>query len=305
MSRRHCAERVRTHHFATIGMLLALLLAGMIAIPTSAAAADDATCTAVEPLLLNTTLRRQHEIPPAEPEIFRLPIPSSGVLALDVFAPIAAEVQPRLVFLGTSCTWPAPGDGDVTRVPIAETPQGLVLRIVDRTTTLVIDNGTFDSDGDGDGDLTEYHRVATGSGRVIDTNGDDVIAGDDRRVVFDADGVQVGITLAEALDALGLHRLDEDDTPTSSLSDAEQETSYSTRLESGFERIYRIRKTAKDGVTPKAWEIITPTGIDLSIGVPGPDTPLLIASATQIDDSDFVTDPGSSDTRDIPEAKWA
>ncbi|MCP4593439.1 MAG: hypothetical protein GY842_22105, partial [bacterium] len=129
MSNRHCAERVRTHRFATIGMLLALLLAGVIAIPTSASAAEDAACTAVEPLPLNATLRRQHEIPPAEPEIFRLPIPTSGVLALDVSAPIAADHQPRLAFLGTSCTWPAPGDDDATYVPIAETPQGLVLKI--------------------------------------------------------------------------------------------------------------------------------------------------------------------------------
>ncbi len=128
MSNRHCAERVRSHRFTTLGMLLALLLAGAIAIPIAAAAADDAACTGVEPLPLNSTLRRQHEIPSA-PEIFRLSIPTSGVLALDVSAPIAADHQPRLAFLGTSCTWPAPGDDDAAYVPIAETPQGLVLKI--------------------------------------------------------------------------------------------------------------------------------------------------------------------------------
>jgi len=127
MSRRHCAERVRTHRFTTLRMLLALLLAGAIAIPT--AATDDAACTAIEPLPLNATLRRQHEIPSTEPEIFGLSIPTSGVLALDVSARIATEAQPRLAFLGTSCTWPTTGDNDATYVPIAKTPQGLVLKI--------------------------------------------------------------------------------------------------------------------------------------------------------------------------------
>lgn len=269
--------------------------------------------------------------------------------------------------------------------------------IIDRTATLVIDSGTFDADGDGEGDFTEYHRIATGSGRLIDTNGDDTVDENDRRVVFDGSGKQVGVTLADALAALGLVRLDEDETPTSSLSAEEQEESYSTRQESGDERIYRIQKTAKDGVNPKAWEILTPTGIDNRLdldhqvlktqsdiklafvqdldedrmtdvlermnncsdnvvdtdsdtlddrfevligwtvdtgngtrkvysscasedtdgdgltdaeeapssfiyedvdGIPGPDTPLLIASASQAGGGDFVTDPTSSDTDD-------
>lgn len=135
--------------------------------------------------------------------------------------------------------------------------------IVDRTTTLVIDNGSFDTDGDGEGDLTEYHRVATGSGRLVDTNGDGRIDGDDRRVVFDARGRQVGITLPDALEAIGLTRFDEDDDPTSTLSSEEIENSYSTRLEEGVERIYRLREASKDGVSSQSWEIITPTGIQL------------------------------------------
>ena len=85
--------------------------------------------------------------------------------------------------------------------------------IVDRTATLVIDNGSFDEDGDGSGDLTEYVRVATGSGRVVDTNGDGVIDDNDRRIVFDASGRQVGVTLIDALDALGLQRYRENCPP--------------------------------------------------------------------------------------------
>jgi len=151
--------------------------------------------------------------------------------------------------------------------------------IVDRTATLVIDNGSFDEDGDGAGDLTEYVRVATGSGRVVDTNGDGVIDDNDRRIVFDASGRQVGVTLVDALDALGLERYREnclpddmsaDCRPTDTLTDAEIENSYSTQREGlggaipggERERIFRVRKTAMDNFTPKAWEIISPTGID-------------------------------------------
>jgi len=151
--------------------------------------------------------------------------------------------------------------------------------IVDRTATLVIDNGSFDEDGDGAGDLTEYVRVATGSGRVVDTNGDGVIDDNDRRIVFDAAGRQVGVTLVDALDALGLERYREnclpddmsaDCRPTDTLTDAEIENSYSTQREGlggaipggERERIFRVRNTAMDNIDPKAWEIISPTGID-------------------------------------------
>ncbi|HMB37808.1 MAG TPA: hypothetical protein VKO85_01935 [Wenzhouxiangellaceae bacterium] len=146
--------------------------------------------------------------------------------------------------------------------------------IVDRTATLVIDNGSFDEDGDGAGDLTEYVRVATGSGRVVDTNGDGVIDDNDRRIVFDASGRQVGVTLVDALDALGLQRYREncppgddapDCRPTGTLTDAEIENSYSVQREGPNgerERIFRIRNTAMDNINPKAWEVITPTGID-------------------------------------------
>jgi hypothetical protein len=151
--------------------------------------------------------------------------------------------------------------------------------INDRTATLVIDNGSFDEDGDGEGDLTEYERVATGSGRTLDTNGDGIIDAQDRRVVFDPSGRQVGVTLTDALDALGLERYREDCPPgdaspecrpTDTLSPSEIENSYSVQFEGDngqIERIYRIRGTAKDNINPKAWEIITATGIDTSRGL--------------------------------------
>lgn len=140
--------------------------------------------------------------------------------------------------------------------------------IVDRTATLLIDNGSFDADGDGEGDLTEYHRVATGTGRVIDTNGDGVIDQNDRRVVFDVNGKQIGISLRDALEAIGLTHFDEQTTPTSSLTDEEIENSYSTIINNaGVKRIFRIRKTAVQENIRKAWEIVTPTGINQTIGL--------------------------------------
>lgn len=140
--------------------------------------------------------------------------------------------------------------------------------IFDRTGLVIVDNGSFDGDGDGVGDLTEYNRVATTGGRQIDTNGNGVIDPDDDRVIFDGAGKQVGITLREALSAIGLTQLDEATTPTSSLSEDEQARTYSTFInDAGVERIFRIRKAAiQDGV-PKAWEIITPTGIDQTVGL--------------------------------------
>src|SRR5262249_6292909 len=66
--------------------------------------------------------------------------------------------------------------------------------VFDRTGGLTIDYGGSDSNHDGEGDLTEYFRVATDAGRVIDTNGDGKVNAKDDRVVFDAKGNQVGIT---------------------------------------------------------------------------------------------------------------
>ena len=135
--------------------------------------------------------------------------------------------------------------------------------INDRTASLLIDNGSFDSDSDGEGDLTEYHRVATGTGREVE------IDGQRRRIIFDAQGNQVGISLREALEsALGLTHYDEAATPTRGLTAEQIESSYSTVLDpdSQIERIWRIRNTARgaslqDQNLRKAWEILTPTGI--------------------------------------------
>lgn len=160
--------------------------------------------------------------------------------------------------------------------------------VAERTVALVIDNGSFDTDGDGEGDLTEYHRVAIGSGRVIDTNGDGKVDKDDRRVTFDDKGKQVGITLKDALAAIGLTRYDEETTATSTLTDREIENSYSTIVdEAGVEKIFRIRgKALKDGV-PKSWEILTPTGIDQTIGLDDfilrPDSDIKLVFAQDLD----------------------
>ena len=101
--------------------------------------------------------------------------------------------------------------------------------INDRTAGLVIDYGGFDADGDGAGDLTESRRIATGVGRVIDTNGNGEIDDEDRRAVYDADGKQLGITLRDALARMGLTEYREDDDPTSSLTQNEIDDSYSVR----------------------------------------------------------------------------
>jgi hypothetical protein len=140
--------------------------------------------------------------------------------------------------------------------------------IVDRTGSLTIDFGGFDSDGDGQGDFTEYHRIATSAGRVIDTNGNGQIDNGDRRVIFDSQGKQVGITLREALAAIGLTHYYEFENPTSSLTETEQKNSYSTVFDdAGVERIYRIRGTGFEPGKLKMWEVITPTGINHSLGL--------------------------------------
>lgn len=132
--------------------------------------------------------------------------------------------------------------------------------VIEHTTALVIDFGSFDSDGDLEGDLTEYHRVSTGSGRVV---------GDmDRRIVFDGAGAHVGITLRDALEAVGLRHYSEHDTPTASLTSQELENSFSTvRDDAGIERVYRVRRAAVEDGVPKAWEILTAEGIDQTIGL--------------------------------------
>ncbi|MGH7806387.1 MAG: hypothetical protein ACREQJ_18710, partial [Candidatus Binatia bacterium] len=134
--------------------------------------------------------------------------------------------------------------------------------INDRTAGLIIDFGGADTDGDGQGDLSEINRVATGTGRRVDTNGDGTVDESDRNIVFDLSGQQVGITLRDALQALGLTEYDETETPTTSLTLAELEESYSVERAGGFERIFRIRTTALEPTIAQKWFVITPTGID-------------------------------------------
>jgi hypothetical protein len=139
--------------------------------------------------------------------------------------------------------------------------------VVDRTSSLVIDYGGFDSDGDGEGDFTEYKRVSTSGGRVIDTNGDGVVDGQDHRVLFDADGKEVGVTLRDALAAIGLTHYDEATTPSDSLSEVQLKNSYSTTMVGDRERIFRIRTTGVSPGSNKNWEVITRTGIDRTVGL--------------------------------------
>jgi len=136
--------------------------------------------------------------------------------------------------------------------------------VTDRTTSLVIDYGGTDSDGDGEGDLTEYNRVAVSSGRIaIDTNGDGEVDDDDRRIVFDRTGVHVGITLRQALANMRLKEYDESVTPSSSLSEEQLRNSYSIVKDAatGYERIFRIRTVAREAGLAKSWELLTPQGI--------------------------------------------
>jgi hypothetical protein len=136
--------------------------------------------------------------------------------------------------------------------------------ITDRTAALTIDFGGVDENRDGLPDAgAEIVRVATGIGQRIDTNGDGVVDDDDRVVVFDGDGNQIGIGLREALEAYGLTELDESERPSDSLTDAEADSSYSVlRGADGFERIFRIRRTLARTGESKMWAIITETGID-------------------------------------------
>lgn len=132
--------------------------------------------------------------------------------------------------------------------------------VAERTAALVIDFGSYDSDGDNEGDLTEYHRIATSAGRHMGAA--------EHRIVFDEDGAQVGITLRDALRAIGLSHYTEGDTPTSSLTDDELDNSYSTIIDdAGVERIFRVRRAATESGIPKAWEVLTPTGIDQTISL--------------------------------------
>ena len=130
---------------------------------------------------------------------------------------------------------------------------------------MVIDYGGFDTDNDGVGDTSEIKRVATGIGRpVVDTDGDGDIDDDDRDIVFDGNGQQVGISLRNALKAIGLTEYKESDNLV--LTQAQIDNSYSTyEIRPGEERIFRVRRTAIEVGLPTAWEIITPTGIDRDV----------------------------------------
>lgn len=133
----------------------------------------------------------------------------------------------------------------------------------DRTAGLVIDFGGFDSDDDGVGDETESRRVATGTGRRIDSNGDGKLDGSDRKAVFGPDGKHLGITLRDALAAIGLTEYDETLTPTESLTQQQIDSSYSiVPNAAGGEQLWRVRRTGIEPGVARTWEILGPEGID-------------------------------------------
>lgn len=139
--------------------------------------------------------------------------------------------------------------------------------VIERTGSIVIDRGSYDSDGDGEGDLTEYHRVATGTGRRIDTNGDGIIDDLDERAIYDENGKPVGITLRDALKTLGYVWYDEAEHPTSSLTAEQIAKSYSTlTFESpagkDFEVIIRMGATTRQEGVRREWLVLTSSGWD-------------------------------------------
>ena len=163
--------------------------------------------------------------------------------------------------------------------------------VVDRTAGLTIDFGGARSlraqvsdtpiDENLPGDETEIHRVSTAQGRTIDTNGDGAIDESDRRATFDGAGKEVGITLFDALAAVGLTRFEARldpatgryldylpgaSTPVDTSLPTEANrilNSYSTyEDDQGREKVFRIRGVSNDFGIKKFWEILTPLGID-------------------------------------------
>lgn len=222
-----------------------------------------------------------------------VPDPAGGGLDAVNLGPLIAERGP-FVFVNTQ-VFPSLVED------LMQDPRGLVFKIAnfdivdefgrnfaftsqginDRTAALVIDYGGADTDGDLEGELTERLRVSTAAGRPLyDSNGDGKVDLQDRRVLFDRDGRQVGISVRDALEnGLHLKHYDEDASPGSGLTLEQRKESYSTRLvdvdtngdgvmDRKVTALWRIRDVSREtNDALRKWSVLTPTGIDDRIDV--------------------------------------
>ena len=162
--------------------------------------------------------------------------------------------------------------------------------VVDRTTSVSLDFGGTDLNGDGLGEGTEFYRVATSFGRTIGSIVDDMaqqfqitsaevraaygLAFDDNDslISYDLSGKNTGVVFHDVMqNVLGLKHYDSAvDIPASDASG--QFASYATTFNSnGVERITRIRQIAEGA--KGQWSLLTPTGLildgQLSFGAGG------------------------------------
>ena len=144
-------------------------------------------------------------------------------------------------------------------------------QVAERTGAVVIDYGGAGSNSEKNPEIPESYRVATTTGRVAaDTNDDGTIDDSDHPVVYDAQGQAVGITLRDALGAVGLKHYtavldaagkpksytDEDGVATSTLTSQQLGSSYVTVTKEGVTRVYSVRNIAEDGTAQKYWRLL-------------------------------------------------
>jgi hypothetical protein len=127
--------------------------------------------------------------------------------------------------------------------------------VTERTSRLLIDYGGWESgvdrDGDGQLDRAEQYRVSTQVGRDL---------GDGHFAIYDENGKPLGITLPQALAAVGLTRYTR--SQDASLTPTQKRNSYSTYVDDkGIERIWRIRDVARSEKPESIWLVIGNDGV--------------------------------------------